>query len=180
MIVILTDSNLACKKCWYMEDAKKVFADSSVGNRQLFLLFRRWILCRCSKNLESSSVNNSNWDIKVKEKLIPTSHHPKKGEGGQWSFFLMGHVCRSTNLQANTQWKQRRFCSDVVIKHWLYRQAKWKMPQEKTYSIYHILNTAITWTLNFPATIAVSVPMSLPGLMWNVSSGPIMRMWNSL
>jgi hypothetical protein len=37
---VLTDNNLACKKCWYMEDAMDVFADSSVGNRQLFLLFR--------------------------------------------------------------------------------------------------------------------------------------------
>jgi len=58
--VVLTDSNLTCKKCWYTENAKEVFADGSVGHRQLFLLFRQWILCRCSKNLESSSVNSSN------------------------------------------------------------------------------------------------------------------------
>jgi len=56
---VLTDSNLACKKCWYTEDTKEVFADDSVQNRQLFILFRWWILCRCSKNLESSSVNSS-------------------------------------------------------------------------------------------------------------------------
>jgi len=48
---VSTDSNLVSKKCWYTEDAKGDFADGSVGNRQLFLLFRRWILCRCSKNL---------------------------------------------------------------------------------------------------------------------------------
>jgi hypothetical protein len=52
-----------------------------------------------------------------------------------------------------------------MIKHQLHQQAKWKMPKEKPYMIYHILNMAITWTFDFPATIAVSIPMSLPELM---------------
>jgi hypothetical protein len=85
---------------WYVrnagtQSAKGVFADGSVRNRQLFLLFRWWILCRWSKNLKSSSVNSSNWDKSEREiNLNPPP--PSKGGEGQVVIFLDG-PCVSVN-----------------------------------------------------------------------------------
>jgi len=101
----------------------------------------------------------------VKEKLSSTPP-PQKGGRGAVVIFLDGPCVRVNKPPSKYKVKAKTILSWCHDKTTASAGQVENAKKKKNYPIYHILNMAITWTLNFPATIAVSVPMSLPQLMW--------------